>query len=179
MKQELADVKSVMSSNIERVLDRGEKLELLTDQTERLASQSFQFKKKAESVNKSRGFFSNFFGGASQPPSVPQPNAQPSQRASIVSEEADTSGESLDYYAFDSSIQNVNNNNNNFGMQQQQQYQQQQQPYQQQPYQQQGYYAPQSPSPRGPSRSTGASSGQLFVKTLTGWFLLLIISDYN
>jgi len=186
VRQDINEVKNIMPSNIEKVLDRGEKLELLTEQTESLSSQAFQFKKQAESLKTSRGFFSNFFGGASRPASVPQPNVQPSQptlqRFSIVSEEAVNSGASLNEYGWldSSSSQNVNNNNNNnFGLQAQQQYQQQQQQYQQQPYQQQGYYAPQSLSPGGPSGSSGASSGQLFVKTLTGWFLRLpIISDY-
>jgi len=43
----LDEVKGIMINNIERVLERGEKIELLVDKTEHLTSTSVQFKKKS------------------------------------------------------------------------------------------------------------------------------------
>jgi vesicle-associated membrane protein 7 len=45
-KGEMAEVKSVMVENIDKVLDRGEKIELLVDKTEGLAGDAFRFKKQ-------------------------------------------------------------------------------------------------------------------------------------
>jgi vesicle-associated membrane protein 7 len=44
---EIAEVKTVMVQNIERVLERGEKIELLVDKTESLNAQAFRFKKQS------------------------------------------------------------------------------------------------------------------------------------
>mmetsp|Transcript_20342 Transcript_20342/g.18481 ORF Transcript_20342/g.18481 Transcript_20342/m.18481 type:complete len:217 (-) Transcript_20342:5-655(-) len=44
----LDDVKNVMIQNIEMVLERGEKLELLVDKTENLQQQAFQFQRSAK-----------------------------------------------------------------------------------------------------------------------------------
>ena len=46
-KGEMAEVKSVMVENIDKVLDRGEKIELLVDKTEGLAGDAFRFKKQS------------------------------------------------------------------------------------------------------------------------------------
>ena len=46
----LDDVKNVMMQNIEMVLERGEKLELLVDKTERLQAQAFQFVKTSRQL---------------------------------------------------------------------------------------------------------------------------------
>lgn len=43
VKQEVSQVKNIMLDNIERVLDRGEKIELLVDKTENLRSQADTF----------------------------------------------------------------------------------------------------------------------------------------
>lgn len=43
----VADVKSVMIENIEKVLDRGERLEVLVQSTENLQTQAFSFKRDA------------------------------------------------------------------------------------------------------------------------------------
>ena len=43
VKNQIEDVKSVMVENIEKVLERGEKIELLVDKTDRLNQQAFQF----------------------------------------------------------------------------------------------------------------------------------------
>ncbi len=45
-KGEMAEVKSVMVENIDKVLDRGEKIELLVDKTEGLSGDAFRFKKQ-------------------------------------------------------------------------------------------------------------------------------------
>lgn len=47
---EIAAVKDVMVHNIEKVLERGEKMELLVDKTDNLNQQAFQFKKKSTQV---------------------------------------------------------------------------------------------------------------------------------
>jgi len=46
----LEDVKNVMVQNIEMVLERGEKLELLVDKTDALQSQAFQFNKSSKKL---------------------------------------------------------------------------------------------------------------------------------
>lgn len=46
----LDDVKNVMVQNIEMVLERGEKLELLVDKTEQLQTQAFQFNKSSRKL---------------------------------------------------------------------------------------------------------------------------------
>jgi vesicle-associated membrane protein 7 len=43
VKSQIEDVKNVMVQNIEQVLDRGEKIELLVDKTENLRTSSFMF----------------------------------------------------------------------------------------------------------------------------------------
>jgi vesicle-associated membrane protein 7 len=43
VKNQIEDVKGVMVENIEKVLERGEKIELLVDKTDRLNQQAFQF----------------------------------------------------------------------------------------------------------------------------------------
>eukprot|EP00161_Ancyromonas_sigmoides_P025470 TRINITY_DN8531_c0_g3_i1.p2 TRINITY_DN8531_c0_g3~~TRINITY_DN8531_c0_g3_i1.p2 ORF type:complete len:258 (-),score=67.48 TRINITY_DN8531_c0_g3_i1:165-938(-) len=49
---QIDEVKSVMVQNIEKVLERGEKIELLVDKTENLNAQAFQFKKKATNLKR-------------------------------------------------------------------------------------------------------------------------------
>ncbi|KAJ0700017.1 putative v-SNARE, coiled-coil domain-containing protein [Helianthus annuus] len=44
VKAHVSEVKGVMMENIEKVLDRGEKIELLVDKTENLRSQVSEFK---------------------------------------------------------------------------------------------------------------------------------------
>jgi vesicle-associated membrane protein 7 len=46
----LDDVKNIMVQNIEMVLERGEKLELLVDKTEQLQSQAFKFEKSSKEL---------------------------------------------------------------------------------------------------------------------------------
>lgn len=46
----LEDVKNVMVQNIEMVLERGEKLELLVDKTDQLQTQAFQFNKSSKKL---------------------------------------------------------------------------------------------------------------------------------
>jgi vesicle-associated membrane protein 7 len=46
----LDDVKNVMVQNIEMVLERGEKLELLVDKTDQLQTQAFQFHKSSKQL---------------------------------------------------------------------------------------------------------------------------------
>eukprot|EP00735_Rhodelphis_limneticus_P003370 TRINITY_DN14834_c0_g1::TRINITY_DN14834_c0_g1_i1::g.16286::m.16286 TRINITY_DN14834_c0_g1::TRINITY_DN14834_c0_g1_i1::g.16286 ORF type:complete len:218 (-),score=81.04,sp/Q86AQ7/VAM7B_DICDI/62.37/1e-85,Synaptobrevin/PF00957.16/6.3e+03,Synaptobrevin/PF00957.16/1.5e-34,Longin/PF13774.1/2e-23,DUF1798/PF08807.5/0.022,UvsY/PF11056.3/0.17,DUF16/PF01519.11/0.23 TRINITY_DN14834_c0_g1_i1:594-1247(-) len=47
VQKEIDEVKTVMVHNIEKVLERGEKIELLVDKTENLNQQAFMFKKQA------------------------------------------------------------------------------------------------------------------------------------
>ena len=47
---EIDEVRSIMVENIERVLERGEKLELLVDKTENLNHQAFRFKKQSRAL---------------------------------------------------------------------------------------------------------------------------------
>jgi uncharacterized protein HemX len=49
---EIAEVKTVMVQNIERVLERGEKIELLVDKTENLNAQAFRFKKQSTTLRR-------------------------------------------------------------------------------------------------------------------------------
>ena len=44
---ELKGVKDIMQANIEQVLNRGERLELLVDRTDQAANQSLQFRRRA------------------------------------------------------------------------------------------------------------------------------------
>lgn len=44
---EIEQVKDVMVHNIERVLERGERIELLVDKTDNLNQQAFAFKKRS------------------------------------------------------------------------------------------------------------------------------------
>ena len=50
VQKKLDDVKGVMVQNIEMVLERGEKLELLVDKSEQLHLDSFKFKKSSEKL---------------------------------------------------------------------------------------------------------------------------------
>ena len=47
---EIDEVRSVMVHNIERVLERGEKIELLVDKTDRLNQQAFKFEKTSKQL---------------------------------------------------------------------------------------------------------------------------------
>jgi len=49
---EIEEVRQVMVENIERVLERGEKIELLVDKTETLNHQAFKFRKQARAVRR-------------------------------------------------------------------------------------------------------------------------------
>ena len=53
LRQEVDEVKDVMVHNIEKVLERGEKIELLVDKTDQLSAQSTRFKKSAVSLKRS------------------------------------------------------------------------------------------------------------------------------
>lgn len=46
----IAEVKNVMIENIEKVLERGERIELLVDKTDHLNSEAFMFRQKAKKV---------------------------------------------------------------------------------------------------------------------------------
>ena len=46
----LDDIKNIMVENIERVLERGEKLELLVDKTDQLQQQAFKFEKSSKKL---------------------------------------------------------------------------------------------------------------------------------
>lgn len=50
---EIDQVKSVMVDNIEKVLERGEKIELLVDKAENLNEQAFRFKKQSTNLKRS------------------------------------------------------------------------------------------------------------------------------
>ncbi|KNC53195.1 synaptobrevin [Thecamonas trahens ATCC 50062] len=52
VQSQIDDVKGVMVDNIEKVLERGEKIELLVDKTDNLSAQAFQFKKKSTSLKR-------------------------------------------------------------------------------------------------------------------------------
>ena len=50
MKNQIEDVKGVMVENIEKVLARGEKIELLVDKSEALSASANKFKKASKSL---------------------------------------------------------------------------------------------------------------------------------
>ncbi|KAL7541575.1 hypothetical protein ACHAXR_011916 [Thalassiosira sp. AJA248-18] len=50
VQNQIEDVKGVMVENIEKVLERGEKIELLVDKTDRLNQQAFQFKSSSKKL---------------------------------------------------------------------------------------------------------------------------------
>jgi len=53
VKGEVEEVKGVMVSNIEKVLERGEKIELLVDKTETLSNNAFKFKRQSTALKRS------------------------------------------------------------------------------------------------------------------------------
>ena len=54
MKSQLGDVKHVMVESIEKVLERGEKIELLVDKTDRLNETAFRFEKSSRQLKEVR-----------------------------------------------------------------------------------------------------------------------------
>ena len=50
VRQQLDEVKGVMVQNIEKVLERGEKIELLVDKTDKLNQQAFKFEKQSKQL---------------------------------------------------------------------------------------------------------------------------------
>ena len=50
VRSQINDVKDVMVQNIEKVLQRGEKIELLVDKTDRLNQQAFKFEKQSKKL---------------------------------------------------------------------------------------------------------------------------------
>lgn len=48
----IADTKNVMVENIEKVLERGERFELLVDKTSQLGQEAFIFKKEAKKLKR-------------------------------------------------------------------------------------------------------------------------------
>lgn len=52
VKSQIDDVKGVMVQNIERVLERGERLELLVERTDRLNQQAFRFEASSRSLRR-------------------------------------------------------------------------------------------------------------------------------
>ena len=52
LKSQIDDVKDVMVQNIERVLERGEKIELLVDKTDRLNQQAFRFESSSRELRR-------------------------------------------------------------------------------------------------------------------------------
>lgn len=52
VREELSVVKDVMIKNIDKVLERGEKIELLVDKTEALDQHAFKFKKQSRSLKR-------------------------------------------------------------------------------------------------------------------------------
>jgi len=59
---EIDEVKQVMVTNIEKVLERGEKIELLVDKTENLNQQAFKFKTQSTSLKRSMWWKNVKFG---------------------------------------------------------------------------------------------------------------------
>mmetsp|Transcript_22002 Transcript_22002/g.35017 ORF Transcript_22002/g.35017 Transcript_22002/m.35017 type:complete len:180 (+) Transcript_22002:1-540(+) len=53
VKNQIEDVKGVMVENIEKVLERGEKIELLVDKTDRLNQQAFKFESSSRNLRRS------------------------------------------------------------------------------------------------------------------------------
>ncbi|KAJ7955579.1 putative Vesicle-associated membrane protein [Quillaja saponaria] len=56
VKNQVSEVKGVMMENIEKVLDRGEKIELLVDKTENLRSQAQDFKQQGTKMKRKMWF---------------------------------------------------------------------------------------------------------------------------
>ncbi|XP_072991453.1 putative vesicle-associated membrane protein 726 [Typha latifolia] len=56
VKAQVSDVKGVMMENIEKVLDRGEKIELLVDKTENLRSQAQDFRQQGTKMRRKMWF---------------------------------------------------------------------------------------------------------------------------
>jgi len=52
VKSQIDEVRDVMVQNIERVLERGEKIELLVDKTDRLNQQAFRFEASSRSLRR-------------------------------------------------------------------------------------------------------------------------------
>ena len=52
VKSQIEDVKNVMVQNIEKVLERGEKIELLVDKTDRLNQQAFRFESSSRNLRR-------------------------------------------------------------------------------------------------------------------------------
>mmetsp|Transcript_206 Transcript_206/g.264 ORF Transcript_206/g.264 Transcript_206/m.264 type:complete len:226 (+) Transcript_206:174-851(+) len=52
VKSQIDDVKGIMVQNIEKVLERGEKIELLVDKTDRLNQQAFRFESSSRSLRR-------------------------------------------------------------------------------------------------------------------------------
>eukprot|EP01112_Ceratiomyxa_fruticulosa_P010737 TRINITY_DN2855_c0_g2_i1.p1 TRINITY_DN2855_c0_g2~~TRINITY_DN2855_c0_g2_i1.p1 ORF type:complete len:226 (-),score=39.09 TRINITY_DN2855_c0_g2_i1:300-977(-) len=52
IQSQVAEVKGVMESNIEKMLERGEKIEVLVDKTESLQAQSFDFKRNTTKLKR-------------------------------------------------------------------------------------------------------------------------------
>merc|ERR1711862_612803 len=50
VKQQIEDTKNMMMENIEQILERGEKFDLLVEQTEDLETQSYHFKKQSNKL---------------------------------------------------------------------------------------------------------------------------------
>lgn len=57
--EEVGEVRALMLDNINRIMNRGDKIDLLVDQTDRLQSSSHVFQKKAQSI-KRKFWFQNF-----------------------------------------------------------------------------------------------------------------------
>ena len=53
VKSQIEDVKGVMVQNIEKVLERGEKIELLVDKTDRLNQQAYRFEASSRNLRRS------------------------------------------------------------------------------------------------------------------------------
>lgn len=69
VKSQIEDVKGIMVQNIEKVLERGEKIELLVDKTDRLNQQAFKFESSSRNLRRSLYWkrmrcyiFAGFFG---------------------------------------------------------------------------------------------------------------------
>lgn len=52
VKEEINQVKSVMVQNIDKVLDRGERIELLVDKTDHLQNDAFRFRKAGRALKR-------------------------------------------------------------------------------------------------------------------------------
>ena len=52
VKSQIEDVKGIMVQNIEKVLERGEKIELLVDKTDRLNQQAFRFQSSSRTLHR-------------------------------------------------------------------------------------------------------------------------------